>query len=135
MASWASLAIIARGTETALLLVEDQPLGPHVVVGHEARALGPLQDRVARLEVALGVLEVVGDREALDPSAISCFRVRSLLSMCDVWPKDKFFEAWADAVSGKKPYRFTNEERIANVAVLEALATSTKTGKPERVRN
>jgi predicted dehydrogenase len=45
------------------------------------------------------------------------------------------FEAWADAVSGKKPYRFTNEERIANVAVLEALATSTKTGKPERVRN
>lgn len=45
------------------------------------------------------------------------------------------FEAWADAVAGKKPYRFTNEERIANVAVLEALATSTKTGKPERVRN
>lgn len=45
------------------------------------------------------------------------------------------FEAWADAVSGKKPYRFTNEERIANVAVLEALATSSKTGKPERVRN
>jgi predicted dehydrogenase len=45
------------------------------------------------------------------------------------------FEAWADAVSGKKPYRFTNEERIANVAVLEALSISTKSGKPERVRN
>ncbi|MBO6784083.1 MAG: Gfo/Idh/MocA family oxidoreductase [Alphaproteobacteria bacterium] len=45
------------------------------------------------------------------------------------------FEAWADAVAGKKQYRFTDAERIANVAVLEALSTSVKTGKPERVRN
>ena len=45
------------------------------------------------------------------------------------------FEAWADAVTGKKSYRFTNEERIANVAVLEALSISTKSGKAERVRN
>lgn len=45
------------------------------------------------------------------------------------------FEAWADAAAGKKPYRFTDEERIANVAVLEALAKSTASGKPERVRN
>lgn len=45
------------------------------------------------------------------------------------------FEAWADAVAGRKPYRFTDEERIANVAVLEALAKSAASGKPERVRN
>jgi len=45
------------------------------------------------------------------------------------------FEAWADAVAGKKQYRFNDEQRIANVAVLEALSTSVKTGKPERVRN
>ena len=45
------------------------------------------------------------------------------------------FEAWADAVAGKKTYRFTDEERIANVAVLEALAKSATSGKPERVRN
>lgn len=48
----------------------------------------------------------------------------------------KNFEAWADAVSGKKPYRFTNEQRIANVAVLEALAKSANAGgTPQKVKN
>lgn len=52
---------------------------------------------------------------ALDPSAISCFRVRSLLSMCDVWPKDKFFEAWADALpAGIEP----DEALLAGLAVF-----------------
>ena len=41
----------------------------------------------------------------------------------------------ADAVAGKKEYPFTDVERIGNVAVLEALAKSTKSGKRERVRN
>ncbi|HCP01388.1 MAG: hypothetical protein CL573_03805 [Alphaproteobacteria bacterium] len=45
------------------------------------------------------------------------------------------FEAWADAVSGKKEYPFTDVERIGNVAVLEALVKSSKSGKRERVRN
>ncbi|MBT6536082.1 MAG: Gfo/Idh/MocA family oxidoreductase [Rhodospirillaceae bacterium] len=45
------------------------------------------------------------------------------------------FEAWADAVAGKKKYMFTDVERIGNVAVLEALAKSAKSGKRERVRN
>ena len=44
-------------------------------------------------------------------------------------------EAWADAVAGTGTYRFTDEERIANVAVLEALAKSTETGEPEKVDN
>jgi predicted dehydrogenase len=43
--------------------------------------------------------------------------------------------AWADAVAGKSPYRFTDEQRIANVAVLEALVRSTGTGKVETVDN
>ncbi len=45
------------------------------------------------------------------------------------------FEAWADAVAGKKEYMFTDVERIGNVAVLEALVKSTRSGKRERVRN
>ena len=45
------------------------------------------------------------------------------------------FEAWADAVAGKKKYMFTDVERIGNVAVLEALVKSTRSGKRERVRN
>ena len=45
------------------------------------------------------------------------------------------FEAWADAVAGKKEYMFTDIERIGNVAVLEALVKSTRSGKRERVRN
>lgn len=44
-------------------------------------------------------------------------------------------EAWADAVAGTGTYRFTDEERISNVAVLEALARSTETGEPEKVDN
>ena len=43
--------------------------------------------------------------------------------------------AWADAVEGKAEYRITDEQRIANVAVLEALARSTETGKVEKVDN
>ncbi|MEM7223757.1 MAG: Gfo/Idh/MocA family oxidoreductase [Pseudomonadota bacterium] len=42
-------------------------------------------------------------------------------------------DAWAAAVAGKDFYRFTDQERIANVAVLEALAKSTVTGQAERV--
>ena len=43
------------------------------------------------------------------------------------------FEAWADAVEGRAPYRFTDVERMANIAVLEALARSAETGQPEAV--
>lgn len=43
------------------------------------------------------------------------------------------FEAWADAVAGKSEYRFTDEERFANVAVLEAISRSNDSGKPEAV--
>ena len=45
------------------------------------------------------------------------------------------FEAWADAVAGKKKYMFTDVERIGNAAFLDALTKSAKSGKPEKVRN
>ncbi|MGB0626208.1 MAG: Gfo/Idh/MocA family protein [Alphaproteobacteria bacterium] len=44
-------------------------------------------------------------------------------------------EAWADAVAGKSEYRFTDEQKVANVAFMEALVRSAASGKPERVRN
>ena len=42
-------------------------------------------------------------------------------------------EAWADAVEGRSEYRFTNEQRVQNVAVLEAIARSVKSGQWEAV--
>lgn len=43
------------------------------------------------------------------------------------------FDAWADAVAGSGEYRFSNQERFANVAVLEAIARSAGSGKAEPV--
>lgn len=42
-------------------------------------------------------------------------------------------EAWADAVEGRGEYRFTNEQRVHNVAILEAIAKSVKSGGWETV--
>ena len=46
-------------------------------------------------------------------------------------PKDPVranLEEWADAVSGRSSYRFSDEERIGNVALLEAIARSVRDG-------
>jgi predicted dehydrogenase len=59
--------------------------------------------------------------------------VRRTYKPCDTVKMN--FEAWADAVAGKKEYMFTDVERISNIAVLEALTKSAASGKPERVRN
>ena len=42
-------------------------------------------------------------------------------------------EEWADAVEGRAGYRFTDEERIGNVALLEAIAGAAKSGRWEQV--
>ena len=42
-------------------------------------------------------------------------------------------EEWADAVEGRGDYRFTSEQLIDNVAVLEAIAKSIKSGQWETV--
>ncbi len=36
------------------------------------------------------------------------------------------FEAWADAVEGRKPYRFTDQELVENVRLFEAIVKSTR---------
>jgi predicted dehydrogenase len=43
------------------------------------------------------------------------------------------YEHWADAVAGSAEYRFSNEERLGNVAILEAVVESAETGKPAAV--
>ena len=36
------------------------------------------------------------------------------------------FEAWADAVEGKAPYRFTDDELVENIRIFEAIVKSTR---------
>ena len=38
-------------------------------------------------------------------------------------------EEWADAITGKGNYRFTDFQRISNIAVLEAITQSVNSGK------
>jgi predicted dehydrogenase len=40
------------------------------------------------------------------------------------------YEHWADAIAGSVSYRFTNEQRLGNVAILEAVVRSAESGKP-----
>jgi predicted dehydrogenase len=41
------------------------------------------------------------------------------------------FEAWADAIDGRAPYRFTSDQLVANIRLFEALVQSTREdGKP-----
>jgi predicted dehydrogenase len=43
------------------------------------------------------------------------------------------YEHWADAVAGRAEYRFSNAERLGNVAILEALVRSAESGRSEPV--
>jgi predicted dehydrogenase len=38
------------------------------------------------------------------------------------------FEAWADAVEGRKPYRFTSVQLLDNIRLFEAIVTSSRQG-------
>jgi hypothetical protein len=41
------------------------------------------------------------------------------------------FEAWADALEGRAPYRFTSEHLLANIRILDAVTRSAAAdGKP-----
>jgi hypothetical protein len=40
----------------------------------------------------------------------------------------KNFEAWADAIEGRTPYRFTTRELLANIRVLDAIVRSADQG-------
>jgi len=38
------------------------------------------------------------------------------------------FEAWADAVEGRAPYRFSGEELVGNIRLFEAIVKSSRNG-------
>ena len=38
------------------------------------------------------------------------------------------FGAWADAVEGRAPYRFTTEQLLANIRILDAVTRSAAAG-------
>jgi hypothetical protein len=41
------------------------------------------------------------------------------------------FEAWADAVEGRAPYRFSTDELLANIRILDGVVRSAAAdGKP-----
>ena len=41
------------------------------------------------------------------------------------------FEAWADALEGRAPYRFTSDQLLANISILDAVTRSAAAdGKP-----
>ena len=43
------------------------------------------------------------------------------------------FEAWADAVEGRAPYRFSPEQMLDNIRILDAVTRSSKAdGAPVR---
>ena len=42
-------------------------------------------------------------------------------------------DAWADAVEGRSPYRFSREEKLHNVEILEAIVTSAHTNTSQRI--
>jgi sister chromatid cohesion protein DCC1 len=62
----------------------------HCLRCHSALAEAPWDEWVAGTERA---------SFALDPRAISTFRARCLLTQCDEWPRDSFFEAWGGSLS------------------------------------
>jgi len=43
-------------------------------------------------------------------------------------------DAFADAVAGDAPYPITAEEKLGNIAVMEAIVESARTGRPARTK-
>jgi hypothetical protein len=38
------------------------------------------------------------------------------------------FEAWADAIEGRAPYRFSTDQLLANISILDAVTRSAAAG-------
>jgi predicted dehydrogenase len=80
------------------------------------------------------------ETQHVDPGGTTHFYVRrrgeaaqNMRSFEPASPVRAGYEHWADAVAGRATYRFTNEQRLGNVAVLEAVVRSAETGRPEPV--
>lgn len=75
------------------------------------------------------------ETQHVDPGGTTKFFVRkrgdSEQSVTDFEPASPVkagYEHWADAVARRTEYRFTNEQRLGNVAILEALVESAERG-------
>lgn len=44
-------------------------------------------------------------------------------------------DAFADAVAGRAPYPITTAEKLGNIAVMEAIVESARSGRPQRIRS
>jgi predicted dehydrogenase len=80
------------------------------------------------------------ETQHVDPGGTTHFYVRrrgdaeqTRLDFEPASPVRAGYEHWADAVAGRAEYRFSNEERLGNVAVLEAVVRSARSGVPEPV--
>ena len=59
---------------------------------------------------------------SLSQSAISAFRARALLAECDTWPREKFFEAWAEHLPSGFPA--PEEAHLLGLAVMLKASTN-----------
>lgn len=63
------------------------------------------------------------DLSGREPALQGCGRMRHTVRLN--------FEAWADALEGRAPYRFTSEQLLANISILDAVTRSAAAdGKP-----
>ena len=102
----------------------------------EALVIGPGRD----LHDIFGDWAEARETQHVDPGGTTNFFVRcrgdkeqSRRDFEPVSPVRAGYEHWADAVAGRAVYRFSNEERLGNVAILEAVVRSAESGKPEPV--
>ena len=69
--------------------------------------------------------------ESGSPGRLSVCREGDVLSECEFGPTESVrlnLAAFADAVQGRAPYPFSDEQMVHNVAVLEAIVRSAETG-------
>ncbi|HSR15157.1 MAG TPA: Gfo/Idh/MocA family oxidoreductase [Gemmatimonadales bacterium] len=80
------------------------------------------------------------ETQHVDPGGTTHFYVRrrgeaqqSRTDFEPAGPVQAGYEHWADAVAGRARYRFTDAERLGNVAILEAVVRSAESGAPRVV--
>lgn len=77
--------------------------------------------------------ELAHTESPVNTQLITCFAGQSQ-TLRELAPIDTVranFEAWADAAQGRGEYRFTNEEKFANTAIMEAITKSIQSGQPQ----
>ena len=116
--------VIERDSAQALLTFESGPTAyiGNVMVTAPNRILTVLGSKGwARLT---GIDQFVIGTRGTDPKTVP---------VADINPVRANMEGFADAIAGRAPYRFTNRQMIHDVAALDAIARSLKSGKREPV--